>query len=923
MELPSQYNAREVEARWQKTWVDDKVFAYERERDDEVYSIDTPPPTVSGSLHIGHVFSYTQTDVIARYRRMTGMNVFYPMGFDDNGLPTEILTEREKKVKADKLSREEFTRLCLETSGEFRGIYRNLWESLGFSIDWDQSYSTISEESRKISQLSFLDLLKKGRIYKAKMPSLWCPKCQTTIAQAELDAVEQDSVFYYFYFDTPEENLPIASTRPELLAACVAVFIHPENEKFKGYIGQKAKVPIFGQEVPIIADEKADPEKGTGVVMCCTFGDATDVEWYKQHKLPMRVCIDKGGKMNELAGDLEGLGLKECRQAVVDRLKEGGYLTDSKPIPAEQHVVNTHERCSTSVEYLDTEQWFVKLLDCKEDLIRQGEKINWYPKYMEVRYRNWVEGLGWDWAISRQRYFGVPIPAWTCEDCGATILPNESELPVNPISDKPSEPCRLCGSDKFIPERDVLDTWATSSVTPQICAKWESKNEDPKLRPMSMRPQAHDIIRTWAFYTIAKSYFHFGDIPWKDAVISGHVVKRDQAVQAQQVQGSKVQRKSKISKSKDSNKFTPQHLIAEHSADAIRYWTCSGRLGVDMLFDEKEIGDNKRLLTKLWNASRFVISMLENFNPEDRPEVPAYTIYDKCLLSRLGKVVERYHKAFEQNEFSSARNEVERFFWSDFCDNYIEMVKERFYKVEKRGEESRQAAEVTLYRTLYALLRLFAPFIPHITEEIFQGYFAAFEKGRSLHLKRLPRGSEFQNSEAEEKTGAKLEALVTSIRGMKSRAGYSLKQPISKIYIQGMNEEELRGIADDLLAVTTSSKIATKDFPQGLEWEQVADSDDLQISVKYDETALKVTELAVQIRPFVNQQKKTAGFKNNSQVGEVELYLGEAGEGLEGSDSAFAAALKVAGLRLVDSPDNLTPVEETGISLSFTITADD
>lgn len=921
-QIDNKYLSEESEKKWQGRWLEEHTYAYHHGSGKEVYSIDTPPPTVSGKLHIGHVFSYTQTDVIARYMRMAGKEVFYPMGFDDNGLPTEILTERECGVKADRMSREKFNELCLETSQKFRGVYRDLWQSLGFSIDWEQSYSTISESCRRISQKSFLDLLEKEKVYRKKMPSLWCTKCQTTIAQAELDALPKPGTFNYFSFEVEGEQLPIASTRPELLAACVCVFIHPENDKYKHLIGKKAKTPLFDLEVPILADEKADPEKGTGVVMCCTFGDATDVQWYREHDLPHRVCITPDGKLNELAAEFSGLGIEEGREKIIELMKEKGMITEQKPIDAEAHIVNTHERCGTAVEYLDTAQWFIKVLEHRDELIEKGQQVKWYPDYMKVRYQNWVEGLSWDWAISRQRYFGVPIPVWYCASCDAVKKPGLDQLPVNPIVDEPHGNCDECGSDKFRGEKDVLDTWATSSVTPEICARWGEEGELENLRPMSMRPQAHDIIRTWAFYTITKSHFHFSDVPWKDAVISGHVVKKHEGADAQQVAGSKVKRKSKISKSKDSGSTSPQSLIEKYSADCIRYWTCSGKLGVDVYFDEKEIADNQKLLVKLWNASKFALSMLDSydFDPAQTMKSQELQVVDQALLSRLARVVDHYHQNFSQYEFSLAKSELERFFWSDFCDHYIEYVKDRFYKVDKRGEASRNAAGATLYKALLAMLKCFSPYLPHITEEIYQQSFREHEGDASIHLSRLPEASDFDINADAETSGELLQNVIDYVRGFKSRQGYSLKQPIRNLVVQGKDiASKLSGIQEDVAAISGSQTVLPQaELDANLEYEDLPGTE-LKISVEFDPKGLKVTSLATDIKEIVRAGKKEAGHKNNVTIGKVSLYRETVEEELKDCLEDVASALKVESVILSDNENGMSDSSSGQVRASFSI----
>jgi valyl-tRNA synthetase len=452
---------------------------------------------------------------------MNGYNVFYPMGYDDNGLPTERLVERRLGITASEVGREAFVEKCLEVSEEEEKNYESLWQRLGLSIDWRYTYRTIDELSQRTSQLSFLDLYRKGLVYHREAPSIWCPECRTAIAQAELDDLERESTFVTLAFHLANgngETLPIATTRPELLPACVAVFVHPGDERFRALVGQRVAVPLFGQQVPVLEDPGADPEKGTGAVMCCTFGDTADVEWWYTHNLPLEVVIGRDGRLTEDAGDFAGLPVSEARRQITQALEEGDFLLGQQPVV---QSVRVHERCDTPVEYIVTQQWFVRLLDFKEELLEAGDQVVWRPAHMKARYRAWVENLHWDWCISRQRYFGVPFPVWYCDVCGEVAVADEEQLPVNPLDQEPERPCG-CGSASFTPERDVMDTWATSSLTPQIVGRWLVDEElYQQVFPMSLRPQAHEIIRTWAFYTIAKSHFHFGALPWKETAISG------------------------------------------------------------------------------------------------------------------------------------------------------------------------------------------------------------------------------------------------------------------------------------------------------------------------------------------------------------------------------------------------------------------
>ena len=865
MALDKKYSAANSEAKWQQFWEEQGIFKYDRNSDKEAYSIDTPPPTVSGKLHIGHVFSYTQTEIIARYQRMIGKNVMYPFGFDDNGLPTEILTEREKGVKGSQLPREEFVSMCEEVSAKYRVQFKELWQSLGFSCDWDSAYSTISKPSQRISQKSFLDLLEKDHVEYKQDPTLWCVKCQTSFAQAEVDDVNKATIFNYLNFKAEDgSDIPIATTRPELLPGCVAMLIHPENEKFKHLIGSKAIVPIFGHKVDIIADEKADPEKGTGVVMSCTFGDVTDIEWWREHNLDTRITFTSDGKMNELAGEFEGLSIEEARKAITEKLTEDGYIFKQEDLAAESRIVNTHERCGTPVEYIPTKQWFIKVVEKKEELLKQGEKVNWYPSYMGKRYRDWVENLGWDWAISRQRYFGVPIPVWYAPD-GTVVPASPEQLPVDPQVDKPLD-CKGYDPETLIPEKDVLDTWATSSITPQLNARWGEEDEDPNLRPMSMRPQAHDIIRTWAFYTVVKSYFHFNDVPWTDAVISGHVIKRDQQVEAQKVEGKNFARKSKISKSKDGDRFSPVKIIESFGADPVRYWACSGTLGTDIAFDETEIESVSKLLTKLWNSTNFANGFLEGFNPNEK--APKLEAIDKWALSRFNKVIENYHRSFEKYEFFPARNELEKFFWGTFCDNYLEFVKDRLYKAELRGEESAYAARWTLYQLLLGQLKLFAPYIPHITEEIYQGIFKETEGDVSIHVASFPEVNTDFDDEAASKAGNLLIDLVTLIRTYKSKNNYSMKLPVDTLSVKSSDEvaEALKLVEADVKAI---SKTTTVEYVTDLAEAFEDKTEDIQIQVKMDEEAVFRTELVAELKPVITSLKQAEGLKGKSPIAKV------------------------------------------------------
>jgi valyl-tRNA synthetase len=874
MEMPSQYDFKEAEERIQHFWEKEKLYKFDINNGEKIFSIDTPPPTVSGKLHIGHVFSYTQTDIIARYRSMNGYNVLYPFGFDDNGLPTEMLTEKDNKIKGEFFEKEEFRNLCLKTSEKYSELYKALFQKLGFSVAWETTYRTISDTCRRISQRSFLDLYKKKLVYRKEMPTLWCTKCKTAFAQAEIEDINKAGVFNFIYFATENgEPFPIATTRPELLSSCVAIFVHPQNQKYKSIIGLNAIVPLFGHTVPIIADIKADPEKGTGIVMCCTFGDTTDIDWWREYKLPLRMSFNDDGTLNKLSGEFEGLDKNKARQVIILKLKEEGLLFDQKDIPADTRSVNTHERCGTEVEYFVKKQWFINVCDNIDKLVAQGKKINWYPKYMLNRYIHWVENLSWDWAISRQRFFGVSIPVWYCSKCGTVKLSEESQLPVDTVKTSPLTPC-VCGANDFIGETDVLDTWATSSVTPQLNSKWGEKDEIKGIFPMSMRPQAHDIIRTWAFYTIVKSFYHFNEIPWQDAVISGHTVKKGSTSSnsdSATLSGKAYTRKSKISKSKDGDKFSPQKLIETYSADAIRYWTASGKLGTDIIFDENEVKETNRLLTKLWNASRFAFNFLQDYSPSN---IPQLYIVDKWLLTKFNRLLKKYHSDFIQYEYYPARVELQNFFWHDFCDNYIEFVKHRF---SDKDSSSANAARYTLYTVLLGVLKLFSPFIPHITEEIFSMYFKNIENIKSIHHTIMPAFGSIQEDEISYRAGEYMILLVSLVRGYKSKNQFSLMLPADKVIFNTSHANAQTGhlIVDDLKKILVSNEVIFEDKESAeVDWyteTAIFDGEITKTFVEMNPNAVAGSKISSRIKQLVTDAKKEQGLKSKSQVKKVSV----------------------------------------------------
>ena len=737
-----------IEAVWLQNWDAEQTYAFDRSATREnVYSIDTPPPTVSGSLHIGHVFSYTHADVIARYQRMTGKKVFYPMGWDDNGLPTERRVENYFGVRCDpslpydanfsppekapeqkiSISRKNFVELCHQLTQADEVVFKDLWCNLGVSIDWTLEYSTISAHAQAISQRGFLEMLQRGEVYSSVAPTLWDVDFRTAVSQAELEDRERPGNYHRVAFKKADGSgsIEIETTRPEMLPSCVALVAHPDDARFKPLFGTNVITPIFSVEVPILAHELADPEKGAGIAMICTFGDTTDVTWWRELSLPTRALIGRDGRFlpaefgspefpsqdaaaaNAFYADLEGKTVNQVRASIVEGLTQSGALIgELKPIT---HPVKFYEKGERPLEIVTSRQWFVATLKHREALLKRGEELSWHPDFMKHRYKSWVEGLNVDWNISRQRFFGVPFPAWYPTDANgainfdAPILPELSELPIDPSSDVPNgfTESQRNQPNGFVGDPDVMDTWATSSLTPQIAGHWGTELFE-KIFPMDLRPQAHEIIRTWLFSTVVRSHFQENSLPFKNALISGWVLDPD---------------RKKMSKSV-GNVVTPMPLIETHGADALRYWAASGRPGTDTAIDEAQMKIGRRLAIKTLNASKFVLGRLEGITIPSPAEITEPI--DRDFIALLANVVNEATAAFNTYDYARALERTEAFFWT-FCDNYVELVKTRAYgEGELATEAGTNSARATLSVTLSVLQRLLAPFIPFVTEEVWR-----------------------------------------------------------------------------------------------------------------------------------------------------------------------------------------------------------
>ena len=787
-ELPKKYNTDEIEDKWKKYWERENVFKFSSNDKKPFYIVDTPPPYVSADhLHAGHIMSYAQAEFIVRYKRMKGFNVFYPMGFDDNGLPTERFVEKKCKVNKGKTTRAEFIKLCLEETKKGAKTYKNLWNNLGISVDWSKTYSTISPLATKVSQWSIIDLYKKKALYRKKAPVLWCSSCRTAIAQADLEDQEETSKINYINFKSIKNNsdLTIATTRPELLPACVALYVNPNDKRYIDLIDTEATVPLFNYSVPILKSDKVDMEFGTGLMMVCTWGDKEDMEKWQSDKLETRALVREDGKLNELGKQYEGMKIKEARQQIIIDLKEQNLLVKQEDIT---HTLNIHERCGTPVEFVQSKQWFIKIVNKKAVWMEYAKKINWYPDFKSKTYKIWVDSIKWDWCISRQRYYGVPFPIWYCAKCNEPIMAQEKDLPVDPFEDNPPvSACPKCGHKKFIPEKDVLDTWATSSCTPFLLRELvDDENVKKKLFPTTLRPNAFEIIRTWDFYSIVKSHYHFNKIPFENIMVSGHGVDE---------KGKKI--------SKRLENYTPsEQLINNYGADAVRYWATGANLGQNLRFNIQEIQKGKRTTIKLWNVARFISMNLENFKFSEK--IDELECADTWILEELNKTLKKVSSSFENYTYAKVRDEVDTFFWSKFADYYVEFVK---YRIFGDDQKSKETAQQVLVKVFLVIQKMYAPIIPFVTEEIYQQMYKKYDKNKSIHISQWPDTLNFDTTNDISDFGAVISA-VDEIRKYKSENNLSLGTELETLNIQ--TKVDLDKYGDFIEKVSRVKKLSKK-----------------------------------------------------------------------------------------------------------------
>jgi valyl-tRNA synthetase len=840
-----------LEATWARRWAEDGTHDFDptapRQR---VYSIDTPPPTVSGELHIGHVFSFTHTDTIARYKRMQGYSVWYPMGWDDNGLPTERRVQNYYGVRCDPslpyepgfvpptegglvkgqppvaISRPNFVELCERLTAEDERAFEDLWRYLGLSVDWRSLYTTIGEKARRASQKSFLRLLHRGEAYAAEAPTLWDIDFRTAVAQAELVERERPGTYHTLVFHRRSgDDLLIDTTRPELLAACVAVVVHPADDRYASLVGASVTTPLFGATVPVVSHALAQPDKGTGAAMVCTFGDVTDVIWWRELSLPVRTIVGRDGRLlpappaglsetgaSLYVAELAGKTVAAAQRRIVELLHESGEARGvGRPIT---HAVKFYERGDRPLEIVTSRQWWIRTLAHRDALLELGRQLHWHPPFMRARYEDWVAGLNSDWLVSRQRFFGIPFPIWYRlgpdgePDHAELILPEEDDLPIDPTTDVPRgySPDQRDIPGGFRAEMDVMDTWATSSLTPQIAGGWEDPTAGDRFErvfPMDLRPQAHDIIRTWLFSTVVRSYLEEGVLPWSNAAISGWILDPD---------------RKKMSKSV-GNVITPRALLEKHGSDGVRYWASSGRPGTDTAFVESQMEVGRKLALKVLNASKFVLSpklwLGEDGGAGDFSAVEAASLavaasdephravepVDVALLDSLGTLVAAATAAFEAYDYARALERTETWFW-DFCDNYLELVKARAYG--EMGHERARSARTALAVSLSALLRLFAPFMPYVTEEVWSWWHEG-----SVHRAAWPGAPSGESPSREVTVYTSAVGLLAAVRRAKSEAKVSPRTEVERVTFSGPGEEvsALRLVEADLRAAQNIAQL--------------------------------------------------------------------------------------------------------------------
>ena len=764
----SNYDQKAFEKKWQKKWQDSKIYHFDFDSDKKPYSIDVPPRYASGPLHAGHAVHYTHIDFAARYKRMHGFNVFFPLCFDVNGIPIEERVERQLGITRKDIDRHKFTKLCSEFANKNIKTMTDQFAILGESMDPSIYYQTDAEYYRRLTQISFIELFNKKLIYKGKFPVNWCPRCMTAMADAEVTYTDRSTklnTIKFYFKEAPSDQIlkyhgigkdengvyaEIATTRPEMLPSCQIVAVHPNDERAPWLVDQMLVVPVFDKEVKIVEDDAVDPDFGTGIVMICTVGDKEDLNWVFKYKLPIEMSIDEEGCMTDICGKYKGQKIVDARKQIIEDMKKDKLLLKSEPL---EQSVGACWRCKTPVEFVNAEQWFLKTTDFKKMVLDKSDEMGWYPKFMKIRLEDWVNSLEWDWVISRQRYFATPIPLWECEKCAEVVLARIEDCYVDPTIDKPPvSKCPKCGG-KLIGCEDVFDTWMDSSISPLYNTFWHRDDKIfKKLYPMSLRPQAHDIIRTWAFYTILRCSLITGEKPFENIMMGGFILSEDGTPMHASL----------------GNVIDPLKVINEYGSDAFRCYAASCALGEDNPFRKKDVVRGIKLLRKIWNVQQFIINNLK----DEKPEKTELQDIDKWILTKYSKLVKKCTKQMDNFDYSQTTKEVEYFLWHELADHYIEMIKSSIY--EKQNIDS---IKYTLYTLGLGMLKLFAPFFPHITEEIYTDFYQQFETDKSIHLSAWPEPELVDNKM--EKAGEFVKNYIAQVRSWKSEQGIALNAEIN------------------------------------------------------------------------------------------------------------------------------------------------
>lgn len=764
----AEYDQKTFEEKWQKKWQEMKIYHFDFDSNKKPYSIDVPPRYASGPLHAGHAVHYTHIDFAARYNRMRGYNVFFPLCFDVNGIPIEERVERQLNITRKDIDRHKFTKLCSKFAEKNIATMTNQFIRLGESMDPSIYYQTDAEYYRRITQISFIELYKKGHIYKGEFPVNWCPRCMTAMADAEVVYSDRTTKLntIKFYFIKPQDEqilkfhgigkdkqgvyIEIATTRPEMLPACQIVAVHPTDERASWLVDQIVKVPGFGKEVKIVEDDAVDPEFGTGLVMICTIGDKEDLNWVFKYKLPLEMSIDEEGKMTALCGKYKGMKIEDARKAVIEDMTKNGLFIKQEPLAQN---VGVCWRCKTPVEFINAKQWFLKTIPFKQMVLDTSNAMRWHPEFMKIRLEDWVNSLEWDWVISRQRYFATPIPLWECEQCEEVVLARPEDCYVDPTIDKPPvDKCQKCGG-RLKGCEDVFDTWMDSSISPLYNTFWKrDEKKFKKLYPMSLRPQAHDIIRTWAFYTILRCMLLTDEKPFENIMMGGFILSEDGTPMHASL----------------GNVIDPLEVINEYGTDAFRCYAASCALGEDNPFRRKDVVRGTKLLRKLWNVQQFIGNIIKEGKPVKPKKIQDI---DKWILTKYSKLVKKCTEQMEVFDYSQAMKEIEYFLWHELADHYVEMIKGSFY-----NKENVDSIRYTLYTIGLGILKLFAPFFPHITEEIYWDLYKEYEDDKSIHVSPWPEP--ILVDEEKEKAGESVKVYIAQVRAWKSEQGIALNAPI-------------------------------------------------------------------------------------------------------------------------------------------------